>query len=301
MLRNPLHPIRQASKATTAAPARHSRNVAKLGAVSKNTMNKLRQLIIISFACLLAITRSSAEEASFDAVINLVATGNVDKLRRVIEKNPEAVHLLNPNGLPLIHRAVMTDKTETVSILIDAGAKLDSVDGLRRTPLHVAAGWSTLAMVELLWKKGANPKATTERGDTPLDFANDNFYQDKKVEREKIKAFLTGKGAVMSEGEEERQQVIKEVEDSIASRPDKGPEPRQSEFDGSVDLITIYVREVTNDPSPKFEEWSKVSSLGDKWAVRARFTYKNSAGASQQANRWFYVVDGKVVSTKPAQ
>jgi hypothetical protein len=262
-------------------------------------MNKLHHLIFIAFTCIIAIAR--AEEPTFDAIIKLVEAGNADELRGLIQKNPQAVHLTNPNGLPLIHRAVMTDKAETVSILLEAGAKLDSVDGLRRTPLHVAAGWSTLAMVELLWKNGANPKATTERGDTPLDFENDNFYQDKKIEREKIKAFLTGKGAVMSEVEKERQKVIKEVEDSISSRPDKGPEPKQSALDGSVDVIKEYVKNLTKDPSPKFMEWSKVSSLGDKWAVRAKFTYKNSAGVSRQDNRWFYIVGGKVVSTKPAQ
>jgi len=263
-------------------------------------MNKPHRLII-AIACIFAATHASAEPPSFDSIIKLVEAGNADELRDILQKNPQAVNLSNPNGLPLIHRAVMTDKTETVSVLIKAGAKLDSVEGLRRTPLHVAAGWSTLSMVELLWKNGADPKATTERGNTPLDFANDNFYQDKKIEREKIKGFLTGKGAVMSEGEKERQQVIKEVEDSIASRPDKGPEPKQSALNGSVDLIKDYVIDLTKDPSPKFEEWSKVSSLGDKWAVRAKFTYKNSAGVSRQDNRWFYIVGGKVVSTKPAQ
>ena len=264
-------------------------------------MNKMLLLVIVKFIFVFMTARSLAEQPSFDSIIKLVESGNSEELRSLIQSHPRAIHISNSKGLPLIHRAVMTDKVEMVLILIEAGAKLDAIDELHRTPLHVAAGWSTFEMVEILLNKGANAKSKTKTGDTPLDFANNNFYQDKKVEMEKIKAFLNSKGIHMSEGDNERQKLITEVEENIASRPDKGPKPKQSVLDGSVGLVKVYVREMTKDPSPSFEEWSKVSSLGDKWAVRVKFTYKNHIGVPRQDNRWFYIVGETVVATKSAQ
>lgn len=263
-------------------------------------MKPIRCALPCLVACALVHT-ALAGAPSFDALVDLVNAGKVDDFRSTLKANPEAVHLRNQYNLPLIHRAAMTDKPDAVAVLLDAGAKLDARDNLKRTPLHVAAGWSTVEMVELLWQRGADPNATTERGDTPLDFAMSNFYQDKKVEREKIVSFLKGRGSKMSEGEKKRQAIIREVEADLASRPDKGPEPEQSDWDSSVPVVKDFVKTKTQDPSPKFHEWSKVSPLGDKWVVRAKFEYKNALGVKRQDNRWFYIRNGKVIGSKPAQ
>jgi hypothetical protein len=260
------------------------------------------KIAILTTALLLVINNFLlAGDKSFDEVVKIVELGDSNELRRVIQADPQLVNLTNSNGLPLIHKVVMIGKSNMVLILIEAGAKIDAVDRLGRKPLHIAAGWSNFEMVELLLSKGADPKSKTIKGDTSLDFANNNYYEGKNVEREKIKELLSIKGSVVSEGEQERRKAIKEVEEIIASRPDKGPEPKQSLLDGSVEIIREYVRDLTKDPSPRFEEWSKVSSLGDKWAVRAKFTYKNSVGVSRQDNLWFYIVGSKVVSIKTAQ
>jgi len=262
---------------------------------------KLKQIVLAYFIILLITSPILAADPSFDSLIELIEAGDTEKLQSIIASYPEAVHIRNKYNLPLIHRAAMADKLDAVKVLLEAGAKLDTLDNFKRTPLHVAAGWSTVEMVQLIWSYGADPNAITKAEDTPLDFAMDNFYQDNTVQREKIAEFLKGEGSIMSEGGIKRQELIREFEEEIASRPDKGPKPQQSEWDGSVDIVIKYVTEITGDPAVKFHEWSKVASLGDKWVVRAMFEFKNRDGMSLYNNQWFYIRDGKVISTKPAQ
>ena len=262
---------------------------------------KLIYIILFCFAILLIIPATLAAAPSFDSLVELIEAESTEELRSVITSYPEAVHMRNQYNLPLIHRAAMTDKSDAVKVLLDAGAKLDTRDNTQRTPLHVAAGWSTIEMVQLLWSHGSDPNAITKSGGTPLDFAMDNFYQDNDVQRDKIVEFLKGEGAKMSEGGMNRQELIKEFEEEMASRPDKGSKPRQSEWDGSVAIVKEYVSRVTGDSSVKFHEWSKVTALGDKWAVRAMFEFKSIYGTTLYNNQWFYIRDGKVIGTKPAQ
>jgi hypothetical protein len=263
---------------------------------------RITNLAFVHAALLLFVPAVLSDTPTFDSLVKLVESGETNELRSVLKAYPNAVHIRNENRFPLIHRAAMTDQHQAIAVLLDAGAKVNSRDtNFGRTPLHIAAGWSTLAMVQLLWSRGADPKATTEKGATVLDFAMDNFYKDGDVERDKILAFLRGRGSKMSEGEKRRQAVIEEVERDLASRPNRGAEPKQSDWDASVDIVKQYVISKTQDPSAKFDEWSKVTALGDKWAVRAKFQYKNAAGVLRQDNRWFYIRDGAVIGTKPAQ
>lgn len=237
-----------------------------------------------------------ADVVTYDTLSRLIEADKADELRAVLKSNPEAVHLRNKYNLPLIHSAAMTDNTDVVVVLLDSGAKLDSRDNLKRTPLHVAAGWSTVEMVELLWSRGADPNSKTNRGGTPLDFAMNNFYQDKKDERVKIVGFLRGQGSKMSDGEKQRQEIIQKTEASIASRPDIGPKPEQLQNDDSVPIVKDYVVKITKDSSTKFKNWSKVSALGDKWAVKVDIEYKNDV-----VTNWFYIRNGKVIGSKPVK
>jgi ankyrin repeat protein len=113
-------------------------------------------------------------------------------LRKLVQADPAITSAVNKGGFPILSLAVQTDCVECARILIDAGAdpKSPGKDALGRTPLHFAAGWSTLEMVQLLVQHGAPVSAKTKKGDTPLSFGQDNFYKDNTNERKKIVAFL---------------------------------------------------------------------------------------------------------------
>ncbi len=72
-----------------------------------------------------------------------------------------------------LHRAVLAQRTEMVSALLEKGAKIDALDGSGKTPLAVAVSFSgyngsadsSTDMVALLLSKGADPTVKIERGD----------------------------------------------------------------------------------------------------------------------------------------
>ena len=236
---------------------------------------------------------------TFDSLVTMIENGKAEELQAAFKANPDSVHIRNENNFPLIHRASMTDKHQAVAVLLEAGAKVDSHDtNFGRTPLHIAAAWSTLDMVQLLWSHGADPHSTTTRGRSVLDFAGGNFYQDKDTERDKILAFLRGRGSKMSEGAKKRQAVVREVERDSSSRPDRGEDPKENDW--AVDIVKEYIKSKTEDPSVKFHEWSQLTAIGDKWAVRVKFQYEKYLGVTRQDDRWFYIRGGKVIETKAA-
>ncbi len=78
-----------------------------------------------------------------------------------------------------------------------------------------------------------------------------------------------------------------------------GEKPSQSEFNASVPVVVDYVKNnATDKDSIKFLEWSKLSPLGKNWVVRAKFSGKNSLGATVTHNQWFYIQYGQVVGVK---
>ena len=136
----------------------------------------------------------------FFSLVQQACADNHEEAFRLIEKHDinglYVVNSRNQYGMPLLNRAAMTDCVECVKVLLENGADIKGTDkNHARTPLHCAAGWSTLEMVQLLVSKGANIKALTSSGDPPLSFARENFYKDKSDERGKITTFLIKRGA----------------------------------------------------------------------------------------------------------
>jgi hypothetical protein len=79
-----------------------------------------------------------------------------------------------------------------------------------------------------------------------------------------------------------------------------GEKPSQSSLDGSVSIVVDHVKATAHDPgSIDFNEWSKVSSYGDSYVVRAKYKGKNAFGNTVTENAWFYIQNGKVVDVKP--
>ena len=147
--------------------------------------------------CLVLVAlQISAFAENHDVAYALIKKGDVAALKAMLKNDPHVASSRNEYGMPLLLRACMTDKIACVNALLDAGADINVTDNnLLRTSLHCAAGWSTLEMVELLVAKGADINAMTVKGDTPLTFARDNFYQDKYDERGKITNLLIRSGA----------------------------------------------------------------------------------------------------------
>jgi ankyrin repeat protein len=141
-------------------------------------------------------------------VFEAATVGDVDRLRSLLDENPElgrarssddgtalhfaaffnqpeAAKLLIDRGADIesvastfgnvrpLHSAVAGSNTKTVLDLLDAGADPDARQGGGFTPLHGAAQNGDREAVEALLAKGADPAAETDEGKTAADFARE--------------------------------------------------------------------------------------------------------------------------------
>jgi len=87
-----------------------------------------------------------------------------------------------------VHTAVLTGSCETLNLLIDRGAAVDSQNRDGQTPLHLAVVHYRLDIVQTLSKKGANINAKTKIGLTALHYAALNGF-------DQLTRFLLSTGA----------------------------------------------------------------------------------------------------------
>jgi len=99
---------------------------------------------------------------------NAIKDGQLDQVRALIEAG---VDIKQPyqQGITPLHAAVIHNQENIATVLIQAGAPLDTTDvTTQATPLHLAALYGREAIARLLIQKGANVNATMKFGITPL-------------------------------------------------------------------------------------------------------------------------------------
>lgn len=94
--------------------------------------------------------------------------GNVNIVRMLFEKCPEAIHWTNSYGATPLHVAATS---EVVKFLIEKGAQVDARDNLNRTPLFEAAG-ARSPFLSLIFDRVKDKSIVnlrdSESGETPL-------------------------------------------------------------------------------------------------------------------------------------
>jgi len=107
---------------------------------------------------------SAADEAPLaDAIENKNSTA----IRALLEQKVN-VNAPQADGMTALHWATYHDDTETVKLLIAAGADAKAANRFGVTPLSLACASGNTAIVELLLEAGADPSATLPGGETAL-------------------------------------------------------------------------------------------------------------------------------------
>lgn len=109
--------------------------------------------------------KHDAAENIFDAVY----LGDFDTAKNLLAQDKSLAQATNKNHLSLTLIAAATGHDKILGLLLDDGAFLNSTNGT--TPLHAAAIYNRTNTVALLIERGAKMDALDERGFTPLHLA----------------------------------------------------------------------------------------------------------------------------------
>lgn len=108
----------------------------------------------------------------YTPLIAAARAGDAEMLRFLVERgaDPNLSDQAVSGWSPLLH-AVHVHQLGSVAALIDAGADPNRLSGDGITPLMMAAGYGHTDMVQLLLRRGANPRIADRHGATAFDLA----------------------------------------------------------------------------------------------------------------------------------
>ena len=101
-------------------------------------------------------------------IFEAAATGQLERVRELLKKNPELVHAYSPDGWTPLH--LNFGNVEIARLLIDNGADINSVahNKLVATPLQGAVVNKSIEVGRLLLARGANVNPKNDDGGNPL-------------------------------------------------------------------------------------------------------------------------------------
>ena len=118
--------------------------------------------------CLVACVHPNND---FTPLANAARAGDVATVRSLIAHGADPNEAAGQNNWsPLLH-AIHTAQIHSVEALLDGGADINRLSGNGITPLMMAAGYGYTDIVQLLLKRGANPRVADHSGFRAIDIA----------------------------------------------------------------------------------------------------------------------------------
>ncbi|MFH1197291.1 MAG: ankyrin repeat domain-containing protein [bacterium] len=130
-------------------------------------MKRFMIFLIVNTALVFLPSSQISAQDIFDAA----RTGNLEKVKELVEKNAGLVNLKNQNGTTPLHFASSGKHLEVQKYLIEKGADVNAQETDLSTPLHYAAVRNHIEGASLLIEKGANIDALDNENHTPLHLA----------------------------------------------------------------------------------------------------------------------------------
>jgi ankyrin repeat protein len=150
--------------ATDPASARTAASVGKV-MVSVTLRQRISAGLVVVAALLQAAgAAAGSNEAELAAAVKLQDPVAV---RRLLQQRVD-VNIAQPDGATALHWAAYWNATDTVDLLIGAGARVNVANAFGITPLALACTNRNAAIVDRLLKAGANPNTSSSSGETPL-------------------------------------------------------------------------------------------------------------------------------------
>lgn len=146
--------------------------------------------------------------------------GDVDDINAFLDKYPDATEITKgePIGWTALMWSARNGKTESISVLVGRGAKVDARDGEGQTPLMMAAHRGYMSVVGLLIEKGADILAVDGKGRTAADIAREEKQRLTAGILEKAEAETRQKLQKQAEAEQAAAQRLAEAEKVLQDR-----------------------------------------------------------------------------------
>jgi ankyrin repeat protein len=137
-----------------------------------------------------AVKPSARPSAAQDAILKAAGSGDLEKVKTLLNEDPKLVSCTNHVGFTPLHLAAANGHKDVADLLLanKADANVKAPNGV--TPLFHAAFGDHKDVVELLLANKADPNAKTSYGQTPLHAAV--LFGDKSV----VELLLTNKADV---------------------------------------------------------------------------------------------------------
>ncbi|KKY18431.1 putative ankyrin repeat protein [Phaeomoniella chlamydospora] len=107
----------------------------------------------------------------FTPLMAAASRNHLGTVKIILEANAKVYTKTKTDKRTALHIIALRGLLRIIQPLLDAGAEVDSQDGLGNTPLHIAASRGESDMVAALISAGANCEAKTAAGCTPLHLA----------------------------------------------------------------------------------------------------------------------------------
>lgn len=143
-------------------------------------LGRVISVLVISFSVVSCSEDSETEAQSTasntstqielnEQLFKAVEQGDIAEVKRLHGKGADINATDKYGSTPLVSTLFSGDsRIEMETLLIQLGAKLDTIDIFGDTPLHVAANSQAVEAAALLIKNGADVNAKNKRGETPL-------------------------------------------------------------------------------------------------------------------------------------
>lgn len=123
-----------------------------------------------------AAAEAAAEGAELD-VFDAAGLGRLERLRELLDVEPQLARALSDDGFTPLHLAAFTGEVDALRLLVERGAALEELSTAsfaRVRPLGTAVFARQRASVETLLELGADPNGAGEGGFVPLETAESN-------------------------------------------------------------------------------------------------------------------------------
>ncbi|HRX15046.1 MAG TPA: ankyrin repeat domain-containing protein [Spirochaetota bacterium] len=152
-------------------------------------MYKMMQVLVVVLVSLFVVSCASGDKRPVNMELtNAANTGDLDKIKKMVEEDGADVNSIDRKGYSTLHHASNKGYLDIVNYLNEKSVNVKTEDSGKAHPLHHAAYMGHIDIVRQLVESGSDVNSMTEKGFTPVERASYRGHID-------VVKYLVAKGA----------------------------------------------------------------------------------------------------------